>query len=83
MASSETSTTEAPLYSTQGGGYAVFSGNHAVWHSNIPDFLVAAGVRIGDRIPEDWGLAATNEAACQEMDDDLSDGSDEDDEFDW
>lgn len=43
---------------TQGGGYCVWSEYEQsyVWHSEIPAFL-GPNVRVGDPIPEEWGVA--------------------------
>lgn len=53
-------TSRTPIYATQGGGYATFNGVQYVWHSDIPDFVDA---KVGDPIPEEWSVAAINEAA--------------------
>jgi hypothetical protein len=71
----EATTSNVPLYATQGGGYASYVNGKFVWHSEIPDFMIAEGAKIGDEIPEEWGTAAINTAAQREMEpEDQTDG---------
>ena len=71
---------DIPLYATQGGGFATSFNGGYVWHSEIPDGIFA---QVGDRIPEEWGVAAANAAAHQDQDDALMDGFDFPEEDDW
>jgi hypothetical protein len=58
---------QVPLYATQGGGYANFVNNKLVWHSEIPDYMLEAGAKIGDPIPDEWDFQPANEPARQAL----------------
>jgi hypothetical protein len=51
------------VYAVQGGGHAIWKDGQYVWYDGIPSFVNA---QIGDPIPEEWGVAAINEAAHEE-----------------
>lgn len=62
---------EAPLFATQGGGYATYVNGKYVWHSEIPEFM--DGARVGDPIPEEWDIVAVNDAAREVLEEDQDD----------
>jgi hypothetical protein len=61
-----------PVYGTQGGGLVRRSGDHYVFveKPNCP------GLEVGDKMPDEWGLAPANQAAREEMSE-----TDDDDHF--
>ncbi|MDB5162985.1 MAG: hypothetical protein JWN28_592 [Candidatus Saccharibacteria bacterium] len=71
------SETEVPLYATQGGGIAAYKNGKFVWHSEIPGFMIAEGAKVGDVIPDEWGVVGINPAAHREMEQDQTDSSDD------
>jgi len=64
-----------PVYGTQGGGLARSSGDQYVF-VEVPNW---GNFKVGDRVPEEWGIAAANEAARNEV---LHEEFAEDEQFD-
>ena len=52
-----------PVWGTQGGGLVRQSGAHYIFVEK-PD---CPGLDVGDRMPDEWGLAPANNAARDEM----------------
>jgi hypothetical protein len=61
-----------PVYGTQGGGLVRRSGDHYVF-VEVPDW---GNFKVGDKMPGDWGIAAANEKARNEIEDEFPDDFD-------
>ena len=57
------------VYGTQGGGLVreIVPGNFI-----FIEEPTGSGLKVGDKMPTEWGIAPANERACQQMDEDLN-----------